>query len=583
MRKLSLYSSRSAAFAFIAWLILVASHTAAMASCTVVTVGDPHDPGALAPAVQAAYTQGARKIIILPGVYVLPNVGHTVISLNGWKDTTLSAYGVTLILTDLTWTHDGIDLTHCTHVTLEGPTLSQNQVTAYQGRIVGVSKGTDGKPYVDWRPDVGYPIPPVTDKKGFLGGDVNVVDAHTRMLKVGDGDFYGVTYRALGNGTFRAQMGGDLSVGDWLVGRYGDAPFKVFVSDSRDCTIKNVTMMRNGFAPLREDGGGGNHYLHDAWMLGPRPAGATENPLVTNAADGMHMTGAYPGPDIEDCVMTGVFLDDCIAVHGGFTDVTAVNANVVTVKSSQWNIGDPIQLADTQGDYQEATVVALASLPDGQWNVTLNQPATIHFVEDKSASSVSGDTILSKATNPLRDGAGYKVIGCHIGDTRSRGMLLKGSDGLVRGNVIAHCGMSAVSLGPEFYWNEAGYVHRVTVEDNALIANGGATYGGAAIFVHGDGAMGNSNITIQDNHFVGNTLGDLDIEWARNITVRDNRLAGPAAWPSKVSPQAAVTVSHCAGVKLQGNVVDKSDTYAAPLVNIGKDVTGLTNADSGRL
>lgn len=34
-------------------------------------------------------------------------------------------------------------------------------------------------------------------------------------------------------------------------------PFKVYLGDSRDCTIKDVTLMRNGFAPIRENGKAG--------------------------------------------------------------------------------------------------------------------------------------------------------------------------------------------------------------------------------------------------------------------------------------------------------------------------------------
>ena len=80
--------------------------------------------------------------------------------------------------------------------------------------------------------------------------------------------------------------------------------------------------MRNGFAPIFESGGGGNHYLRCHWALGPRPAGATEDPVVTNSADGLHSPGASPGPDIENCTFDGVFLDDCIAIHGGYQKVS---------------------------------------------------------------------------------------------------------------------------------------------------------------------------------------------------------------------------------------------------------------------
>jgi hypothetical protein len=41
-----------------------------------VMVGNPKQPDA--PALQDAYKNGARKIVIRPGTYFLPNLGHTV-------------------------------------------------------------------------------------------------------------------------------------------------------------------------------------------------------------------------------------------------------------------------------------------------------------------------------------------------------------------------------------------------------------------------------------------------------------------------------------------------------------------------
>ena len=417
-----------------------------------VTLGDPKNPGALAPALQAAYQKGVRRFIIKPGLYLLPNVGHSAFALDGWQDATIGAYGVTLLLTDLAWNHNGFDFHNCRHVTLAGPILSQNAVISYQGRVLAVGKDDKGNATCDFRPDKGYPVPPA-DPKGFLGGDVNIVDAHTRLLKVGNGDFYGVPGEALGDGTFRVhfhQAKLNFSVGDFLVGRYGNAPFKVYLGDSRDCTLKDVTLMRNGFAPIREDGGGGNHYLHCVWALGPRPNGATEEPLVTNAADGMHMIGSFPGPDIENCVFQGVFLDDCIAIHGGFTTIKAVTGAALTLDNDGGLVvGQSARISDQQGFFGEATVTALKDNGDKTWTATLDKDL--------------GVPVGAKLNNPRKDGAGYKIIGCRLGNTRSRGILVKADDGLIQANTIEGCGQAAISLGPEYYWGEANYVKHVSI------------------------------------------------------------------------------------------------------------------------
>ena len=558
----------TASFLTAAALAICCLPTAAAPTPLTVTIGDPKNPSALAPALQAAYQNGARHIVIKPGLYLLPTVGHSTFVLDGWKDTAIRAYGVTLILTDLAWNHNLFDLHNCAHVTISGPVLSQNVVTAYQGRVIAVGKDDKGSATCDFRPDAGYPVPPA-DPKGFLGGDVNIVDAHTRLLKVGNGDFYGVPGESLGNGTFRVhfhQAKLNFGVGDWLVGRYGNAPFKVYLGDCRDCTLQDVTLMRNGFAPLREDGGGGNHYLHCVWTLGPRPGGATEEPLVTNAADGMHMIGSFPGPDIENCVFRGVFLDDCIAIHGGFTTIKAVSGTALTLGGDGGLVvGQSARISDEHGFFGETIVTALKDNGDKTWTATLDKDL--------------GVPVGAKLSNPRKDGVGYKIIGCQLGDTRSRGILAKADNGVIENNLIEGCGQAAISLGPEYYWGEANYVQHVLVAGNSIRGNGIATYGGGSILIHGDGAVGNRDILIQNNRFLSNYQGDIDAQWTDGLTVTNNALTSPSSWPPGLSPQSPVLLANCRHVTLKGNIVKTSTSYKMPLVATGANLTDVVGND----
>ena len=84
-------------FAFLAIIAILACAGSVRAAGSV-TVGDPKQPGSLAQAVQDAYTHGVRKIVIRPGACFLPDVGHTAITLEGWKDAAVSGYGGGAIL-----------------------------------------------------------------------------------------------------------------------------------------------------------------------------------------------------------------------------------------------------------------------------------------------------------------------------------------------------------------------------------------------------------------------------------------------------------------------------------------------------
>jgi len=555
------------AFVFVCGAALLAGASPAWPAPTKVTVGDPANPAALSQAVQDAYDAGTRTIVIKRGVYLLPKIGRSQLDLYNWKDATISAYGVTLINDDNTWNHNLFNLSNCTNVTIEGPILSQSVVPFFQGRVTAIGNDPNGKAYADWKPDVGYPQPDpysTSFPSGSKGSGANVVDAHTRLLKVGNGDLGG-SLTANADGTFRVHFNSNklnFGVGDFLVGRGADAAFKLYLGNCRNCTVRDVIMMRNGFAPLREDDGGGNRYLHITWALGPRPAGATEDPVVTNAADGMHMVGSDPGPDVENCDFQGVFLDDCIAIHGGFETISAVNGNAVTIgRSAQFKVGEPARISDQHGFYADAMVTAVAGdivTLDKDYNVPIG----------------------AKMSNPKHDGEGYKIINCHLGSTRSRGTLLKSDNGLVENNIFENCGMSAVSLGPEYYWGEADYVHNVTVKNNTFRNIGGAGYGGSAVYVHGDGAQGNANIVIEGNKFFSDYQGDILIDWTKGATVANNTITGAPVWPSSTNTTSAILVSHSDGVTFTGNVIHNAGVYKSDTVHIGDDVANMQGNDT---
>ncbi len=567
-------------------LALPAPALAVAQMASAVHVGNPRNPAALGAQVQQAYQHGARIITINPGTYQLPATGRPTFNLNGWKNVTISAYNVTLIMRVK---HAGncFELSHCRNVTIEGPVISQTQVTFYQGRVVSAGKTKNGY-FCDWRPDIGYPVP-VLNSKTFPRG-LDVVNGRTRHLRVGSGDIWAATYAAAGKRSFRLTFHipyQEFKAGDYLVGRYGNAYQKVRLDNSRDCTIKDVTMMRNGFAPIFEAGGGANRIIACRWVLGPKPPGATAAPVVTNQADGFHCVNAYPGPDIERCVMKGVFLDDCIAIHGEFQTVVRAAGNTITVKDNRnamLTVDQPIQISDRHGFFALTKVLAIhrfritSSAQASCYNAVAarpragRKPRNLAIGDALSLVTLAQNMTVpvgSYVTNPLRCGSGYKILDCRIGDTRSRGMLLKGSDGLVLGNVIRGCGMAGISIGPEAWWREAGYCHDVVVKNNTLIRNGKGGQGGyfTAVYVHGDGAIGNSGITIRHNRFVSNYAGDVFMQWARNSTIADNVMTGPDK-PAFVGekPHASVVVKNSLGIVVSANRVTNPGVYAHQLI-----------------
>ena len=537
------------------------------------TVGEPSNPGALAGELQTAYNNGARNITINSGIYTMPALGSTNVPLNKWSNATISAYNVTIINSDNSWNDNNIELNGCNNVTFEGATLSQTAQTAYQGLITNISQDSSGNNLVYWTLDTGYPAPDTTS-----GITPNIVDGGSRTLKYGVGDYYNLPTDTLGSGNYCTHFGTNnisFGVGDYIVGRGGPgAGFRVHLVNSSNCTVQDVTLLHNGFATIREEGtGGGNHFLHCIWALGPSPDGATNNPLVSCQSDGFHSTDANPGPDIENCVFQGVLLDDCIAIHGYFSNVSSVGSNSVVVTWNQWNVNDPIRLSDIAGGYQDATVTGISQIDSGHWNITLDRSPGVTYQTYNDGKSGT------RASNPNLDGQGYKVLNCQIGDTRSRGILAKGDNGDIENNTIVNCGMSAVSVGPEFYWGESDYVHNVTVANNTFRNNGHATYGGATVWIHGDGAMGNSNISVHDNLFDTNYIGDIDAQYVNGCTIENNRFLNSNS--AAFGPSWSVNLASSNNIQFSGNAINDRGSYGGPLVNVGGGVTNVTNQVSG--
>jgi hypothetical protein len=552
-------------------------------------IGNPHHPAALAQELQREYRHGVRVITIRPGVYHLPATGKPTFSLNHWKNATIQAYGVTLII-HANGSGDCFDLNHCRGVTLAGPTISQTQVTFYQGRVMSV-KRTGHRYTCIWKPDAGYPFPDIHHSRKFPRG-FDVVNGRTRHLRVGSGDIWVQKFAVAGRHSFRLTFNlphPEFKVGDFLVARWGNAPFKVHLNDSRDCTIKDVTLMRNGFAPIFETGGGANRIIACRWVLGPKPPGARIGPVVTNQADGFHCVNSYPGPTLENCLMRGVFLDDCIAIHGEFQTVVASHGATIIVddnRDARLTVGQPIQISSIHGFFATSTVLSIHRFQIHThreallYDATKPMPGAGNHHHPPGVGAwlsrvrLAGDLNVPRGayvTNPLRCGAGYKIIGCRLGDTRSRGMLLKGSDGLIENNVVRGCGMAGISIGPEVWWREAGYCNHVTVIGNKLIRDGKSGPGGffAAIFVHGRGAIGNSHILIERNNFVSDFSGDIFMQWTRHANIDGNAMTAPdrPAFPGE-KRQPAVVVKNCRQITVLDNKLTNPSRFVSPPIVI---------------
>ena len=557
-------------------LLLAIGMNAARAADSAI-VGDPAKPADLPQAIYAAHQQGAKEITIRPGTYRLPPMtsGDT-LALDQWHDTTIHAANVVIVCEETR--HSALLIQGGKNIVWEGGALEFVHPAMTQGRVIATGFDPNGST-CDWQIDAGYPTDVDPAKSTF-----DVVDATSRLLKVGTGDWTPISVEALskpGNFRLHYQNGLGFAVNDWLVTRAPGGSGTAHLDDCENCTLRGVTFCDGGFANMFETGGaGGNHYLGCKIQPGPRPAGATVDEIVSCGADGFHSAGVALGPDIEDCVFTGVFLDDCIAIHGHFGRVISAEGENLVLKKGEGNptVGDPLRISDTHGFFGEAVVIATGKLPNGDVRVTLN--VDLHIPIDHAQDQE--EKLGTKANNPNRCGRGYKILRCRLGDTRSRGILVKADNGTIADCVIEGCGMSGVSIGPEFWWGEANYCWNVLVAHNQFRRCAKNNGDEGTIWVHGDGATGNRHIRIEDN-VLDTDYGEciFRIEDAEDVSTTGNHVLHPLALkPAK--PGSILFLKQVRNVTFRGNGISDQGGFAGELVHLGQGMKPTDVRNDGK-
>ncbi len=320
----------------------------------------------------------------------------------------------------------------------------------------------------------------------------------------------------LGNRTWQLKFPGWLTsfsfqTNDWLVARAGGQGFAYYLNGSTNCTLQGCVSQTGGFATFREHLGGGNRMLDCLIQPAPvPPVGGTEAPVVACAADGVHTTLTYPGLHVENLVCQGVFLDDCVTIHGSNNDVVSSSGNTVTFDGAgRFVVGDPVRIYSANGTYfAQANCTAIQNVGGGNYQLTLDQSLAI-------PGGCAGE-------NPKYNGSGYKVINCQLGNVRSRAILNKADNGLVTGCTIQNAS-TAMTFGPEIYWGGGGYSWNLNITNNTMVNCG------RGIFFDTAGAIGNLNNTIQNNYFQDVALGRaIHVNSSGNLTIDGNYFVNPA-------------------------------------------------------
>ena len=291
------------------------------------------------------------------------------------------------------------------------------------------------------------------------------------------------------------------TVGDVCIIRYGGhyRPC-IMVKESRDVTLRGVSIL--SYPGMGVVGHLSENITVEGLRVVPEPGRYSS----TNT-DATHFTSCSGRLTLRNCTFKGNG-DDCTNVHNYYwypypqadrrqVEVKVQGADLHAQSLDYPQRGDTLQAVDRQsmavkGQY----VVKNVETDEKEWRVTVTL--------DRPMTADAEKMYLVNHTRYPKVFVENNTVYYHNG----RAFLLKARDVVVRGNRIGRCTLSAVKLGAELSWHEAGPVEHVVVEDNVIQGAGtDSGYRATGIMVTSESPETpphvNRNILIRNNHIEG--------------------------------------------------------------------------------
>lgn len=538
----------------------------------------PSNPGMLQSEIFAAYERDRlSSVTIAPGTYRIPftNNPNANLLFTNMRNFVINANDVILVMLDNR--KRGLAFYNCYNVTVRGRLTIRNDIIPFsQGQIESISQNS----FVI-NIDDGYPR--TLDDSTFFPASTAyyVFDRNTRRLKDYSYDYYNSDVKRVDERRFRVifdqTVGSEVAVGD-LIAMRGKGDYGVISEICELMSFIDVTVEYAGlFAWFEIEGKGNNRYERITAQPGPKPSGATKEPLMSSNADGFHSSNVRRGPTILNSFFTRM-ADDGIAVHGEYQLIRQVQGNII-ICMRKWSrvpysIGDRITVVGSDGMPRgQTTVKRFRALPyDHLPSITTSWPHfndNHYYFELELDNNLNGNIFVNDVISNLdQTGSGYILQGNTILDNRARGILVKAHDGYIESNRINGSSMAGIVMQPELWWGEGNYGERVTIRNNTLMRCGYATSGSwteqaGVLTIYGTGtsstAYGHHSLLIENNLFSNNDGVQMVLDSLKYVTVRNNIFLHGQQKPNNRGSQhgidggAIVHINRANSLKLENN------------------------------
>lgn len=426
---------------------------------------------------------------------------------------------------------------NCTNIKISGFSIDYDPLCFTQGAIV--AKDNVRNLWFEVEIDPGYPVENVKNHR------VQFYDAATRQLKrnsitTGEGHYSSFQripntrrFKLTKNNPWVAnEKVGDLVVLDVVSTKANAAAHAFQLEKCTNATVEDVTIYGSNSFSFFERDCSGTHYNRCKVDRGPVAPGMPAR-LRSSNADGIHSSLASVGPLVENCDIKHNG-DDCIIVCGRSFPVCRIDSATKSIyllareANLVFYVGDTLQhvlYAGTKSGKVKVQAVEsytpttaereaiVALYPDLLFKP--NYTRGVRITLDALPAMGIGDIIY----NESHTGKGFVIRNNKVGYNRSRGILIKSSNGVVYNNEITGTAMNGILVAPEIHWMGGGFADHVEISHNRFFecmfekTNQGMPPGVLSVFyangaakVPAAGAFGQINVhhnTIQKSPYPG--------------------------------------------------------------------------------
>lgn len=426
-------------------------------------------------------SQKDNTVIDLPkATYLLDLISSGAYTFSNKKNITINGNGSTIICNRQS---QAFYFGNCENVEFSNFHIEYDPPCYTQGTITAISTNK-----LLWEITLhdGYPVDNVN-----LQGKVQVFSKNTLELVQNYSDIYSAAITKTGTRTFQIRVptaNGPVQAGDYVVldvlagSGLGIQAHGIMLSGCKNMLLDSIVMYDSNCFSFFETDCEKTHYYRCVVTRKPFDSRYTIQPLRAGSADGIHSKFAKIGPIIEECRL-GYNGDDCIAINGNFYPVYNVNVEnkrIYFLSPSvdfKMSVGDTIVCIKNDGSIRGQSIVKslMTTMPTSAQitacYLKLGSQSGSHWTYGVAmvVDTLITDTSISDLFySKNRSGTGFKVLNNQLGHNRSRGIIIKASNGIISGNTVVGSAMSGILLSPEFYWMEGGCPSNIEISNNTI-------------------------------------------------------------------------------------------------------------------